>query len=188
VLDTVLPGAASPAPRSGLRGRQRRETPADPHTAFECAVSVAASLVEPLTAGRGRQDSLLDLIFVADRAHAVTAGRGLLAADALLTILATLEPGPADGFAALAETVSANAARLSACLLVLLSWDAPRRQLVARLRALGIPVRVLLIDGAPAAGDEHSAGPGRTAASTTAGAGDPIRIDPTDPRVGLARL
>jgi len=188
VLDTALPGAASPASRPVLRRRQVRGTPVDPHAAFECAVSVAASLVQPLTAGAGRQDSLLDLIFVADRAHTVTTGRGLLGADALLTILATLEPGPADGFAALAETVSATASRLSACLLVLLSWDRPRRQLVERLRVLGTPVRVLLIEPGPAAGGELGADAEAAGSSVSAEAGDPVRIDPAEPGAGLARF
>ncbi|MFZ4626125.1 MAG: DUF58 domain-containing protein, partial [Rhodoferax sp.] len=57
---------------------------------FETAVSMAAWLV-----ARGRDaDSLLDLVFVGDRVHRVTAGRGLGGSDTLLRVLATVAPTP----------------------------------------------------------------------------------------------
>jgi len=188
VLDTALPGNETSASPPARRRRRAGETPADPYAAFECAVSVAASLVAPLSTGPGHQDSLLDLVFVAERAHAVTAGRGLLASDALLEILATLEPRPADGFPALADAVITGAPRFSACLLILLAWDEPRRELVTRLRALGTPVRALVIDGTGTDGSRQDLDQGRTTASMPDERRDLVHIDPADPRPGLAGL
>ncbi len=112
---------------------------------FEAAVSVAASFVEPLQGG----DALLDLMFVADRAYTFTGGRGLISPRGLLEVLACVGPGGEGGFDSLGDAVLRQASRLSACLCVLLAWDGPRRALVARLRALGLPLRVLVV-GAPA--------------------------------------
>ena len=44
-----------------------------------------------------------------------------------------------------------HAALLSACICVLLDWDAPRQSLVKGLRALDIPIQVLLVGIAEAA-------------------------------------
>lgn len=109
--------------------------------AFEAAVSVAASLVEPL----GRGDALLDLMFVADRAYRFTAGRGLASNQHLLEVLAAVESSDAGAFEALADTVRGHAAQLSAVVCVLLAWDEPRRALVEGLRAGGVPVTALVV-------------------------------------------
>jgi len=66
-------------------------------------------------------------------------------------VLATVETGKGR-FADLAEAVLLGAARISGVLCVLLAWDAARRELVARLRGRGIPVRVWIVrDGSDAA-------------------------------------
>ena len=108
---------------------------------FEAAVSVAASFVEPLQGG----DALLDLMFVADRAYTFTGGRGLISPQGLLEVLACVEPAGKGGVDSLSDAVLRQAPRLSACLCVLLAWDEPRRALAARLRALGLPLRVLVV-------------------------------------------
>lgn len=108
---------------------------------FEAAISVAASLVEPLRGG----DTLLDMLFVADQVHGVTSGRGLASGDALLEVLAGLEPARVGGFQDLSQAVLESVPRLSACLCLFLSWDGARQELVRRLRGLGLPPRVLLV-------------------------------------------
>jgi uncharacterized protein (DUF58 family) len=113
---------------------------------FEAAVSVAASLV---VMPRSRE-SLLDLVFVEDRAYTFTQGRGLGMESDLLRVLAAVSPAPAESFERLGEAVMLGAARVSGAILVLLAWDAARQNLVGRLRARGIPLRVWLVreDGA----------------------------------------
>ncbi len=151
---------------------------ADDAERFETAVSVAASLLEPLH----RAEGLLDLMFIADQAHTLTGGRGLLTNDAMLEVLACLEPRgreQAPGFELLAELVLGQADGLSACICVLLDWDPPRRALIHRLRARGIPVRALII-GTPDRTDVPAAGAlaHRPAAL--------VRVDPLDPGPALA--
>jgi hypothetical protein len=115
--------------------------------AFEAAVSVAASFVEPLQG----PDALLDLMFVADRAYTLTGGRGLLSAQALLEVLACVQPVRKGGFDNLSQSVLTHAPLLSAGVCVLLEWDEARRALVQQLRALDLPLRVLVVGGAEAA-------------------------------------
>jgi uncharacterized protein (DUF58 family) len=120
--------------------------------AFETAVSLAAWLVaQPRDA-----DSLLDLLFVGERVHRLTAGRGLGGADALLRVLATVATTPPASIDALLATLERNAAQLSSVILILLAWDEPRRHAVRRLLARGVRPTVLVV--APhdpqAAGDD----------------------------------
>ncbi|MCW5623558.1 MAG: DUF58 domain-containing protein [Burkholderiales bacterium] len=119
---------------------------ADDPVVFEAAVSVTASLATRLALG----DALLDLLFVEDRAITVTAGRGLADTAVLLHELAQVEPGAAD-FGVLAAAIDRHGARMSACLHILLAWDAPRRALVQDLRAAGVAQIVLVVSRAPIA-------------------------------------
>lgn len=108
--------------------------------AFEVAVSVAASFVEPLTGG----DALLDLMFVADKAYTLTGGRGVLSAHALLEALACVEP-QSTAFTQLSSAVLAHAPLLSSCICIFLAWDAPRQELVHNLRVLGTPLKIFIV-------------------------------------------
>ena len=108
---------------------------------LEAAVSIAAShVMQPRS-----NDALLDLMFVEGQAYTLTQGRGLGAPAELLRVLATVTDSHGSGFAALAESVLVAAQRLSGAICVLLAWDEPRRNLVAALRARGVPVRVWLV-------------------------------------------
>ena len=131
--------------------------PSGDATHFEAAVSIAASLVVMPRSG----ESLLDLMFVEDRAYTLTRGRGLGAATDLLRVLATVTPSQGK-FETLAEAALLNANRISGGICVFLTWDAARRDLVARLRGRGIPLRVWVVadegdasvrDPGPMAGD-----------------------------------
>lgn len=113
---------------------------------FETAVSMAAWLV----ARPHDADSLLDLMFVADRVHRMTAGRGLGGADTLLRVLATVAPTPPQSITPLLATLERNAAQVSSLVAIFLVWDEPRQSAIRRLLARGIRPTVLLIgqDGA----------------------------------------
>lgn len=120
--------------------------------AFETAVSMAAWLVaQPRDA-----DSLLDLMFVGDRMHRVTAGRGLGGSDALLRVLATVAPTPPESIEPLLATLERNAAQVSSLVAIFLVWDEPRQNAVRRLLARGIRPTVLIMeqDGMPPVGDD----------------------------------
>lgn len=113
-----------------------------PHSdQFEEAVAVAASFACTVLT----QESLLDLLFVGTQAYCFTAGRGLAHADQMLEILASVQPCPDRPFGALEHLVVNHANTVSGCICVLLSWDAERRQLVEKLKALGLPVLALVV-------------------------------------------
>ncbi|MDP1612823.1 MAG: DUF58 domain-containing protein [Sulfuritalea sp.] len=118
--------------------------PAGGEAAFETAVSMAAWLVaQPRDA-----DSLLDLMFVGDRVHRLTAGRGLGGADGLLRVLAGVAPTSAASIVPLLASVERHSAQVASVVALFLNWDEPRRQAVRRLMARGLRPTVLLVGAA----------------------------------------
>ncbi len=113
---------------------------------FEEAVSVAASFAYAAPTGAGT----LELMFVGAEVYQVESSQGHGAADRLLEALACVEATPNHPFERLQRAVLGRASELSACVCVLLAWDDRRRELVARLRNLGVPLLVLVVvDGDP---------------------------------------
>lgn len=114
----------------------------DPRSeAFEEAVSVAASFACTLIT----QESLLDLLFVGPQAFCFTAGRGLSHADQMLEVLAAVRSCADQPFVKLQHLVVEHVAAVSGCICILLAWDEPRRKLLEQLRAMDVPVMVLLL-------------------------------------------
>ena len=110
--------------------------------AFEKAVSMAAWLIAcPRDA-----ESLLDLVFVADRVHRLTAGRSLGNNDVLLRVLATLVPTSADSIGPLLTTLERHADQVASIIAIFLCWDDVRRKAVQRLLARGIRPTVLVVE------------------------------------------
>ena len=117
---------------------------------LEEAVSVAASFACTVLT----QESLLDLLFVGNQSYCFTAGRGLAHGDQMLEILAAVKNCADKKFAALEQLVLNHVAQVSGCICVLQRWDEPRRKFVRKLKALGVPLLVLIIvppGGEPAA-------------------------------------
>lgn len=108
---------------------------------FEAAISVAASFVMRLDT----RDALLDLLFVGDRVHQVTAGRHTAGRELLLETLACVAPSPKGDLHLLTEALEARARQLSGCICILLAWDEPRRRMLDKLEARGTPLLALLI-------------------------------------------
>lgn len=110
---------------------------------LEEALSVAASFAYTIQT----HESLLDLMFVGAEAYCFTAGRGIAHADRMLEILAAVQACSDKTFSTLHALVMERASLLSGCICVLLSWDEERRKLIQLLKALGLPVLVLVITG-----------------------------------------
>ena len=108
---------------------------------FEEAVSVAASLVCTVQ----KQDSLLDLVFVEDRAYCMTSGRNIAQAEQVLQVLGSVKACQDKSFSSLSRFVEGHAYTMSSCICVLLAWDEPRQALVNNLQAMEIPLLVLVI-------------------------------------------
>jgi uncharacterized protein (DUF58 family) len=108
---------------------------------LEEALSVAASFAYTIQT----QESLLDLMFVGTEAYCFTSGRGIAHVDRILEILASVRVCCDKPFSTLPALVMERASLLSGCVCVLLSWDKERRKLIHLLKALGLPVLVLVI-------------------------------------------
>jgi len=108
---------------------------------FEEAVAVAASFACTVQT----QESLLDLLFVGAEAYCFTAGRGLGHTEQMLEVLASVQVCREKSFDALEHLVLDHVEAVSGCICVLLAWDERRRKFVQQLRALGVPVLVLVI-------------------------------------------
>jgi hypothetical protein len=108
---------------------------------FEEAVSVAASFAS----GVSTQESLLDLLFVGAQAYCFTVGRGLAHVEQIIEILASVRVCVDKPFETLEMLALNHVGAVSGCICVLLAWDEPRRRFVEKIKALGIPVRVMII-------------------------------------------
>lgn len=108
---------------------------------FEEAVSVAASFACTVRT----QESLLDLMFVGPQAFCFTIGRGVGHTEQMLEILASVQPCTAQGFDSLETMVLQRLEEVSGAICVFLAWDQQRRDFVKKIRALGIPLLVLVI-------------------------------------------
>jgi hypothetical protein len=76
----------------------------------------------------------------------------------MLEILAAVVGCRDKSFDYLTPVVISRASMLSGCICIFLRWDEERRKLIGYLKALGIPVLVVVItDGA--GGDDHDPGP-----------------------------
>jgi uncharacterized protein (DUF58 family) len=114
----------------------------EPHgEILEEAVSVAASFACTVLT----QESLLDLLFVGPESYCFTAGRGLAHADQMLEILAAVKNCADKKFAALEQLVLNHVSVVSGCICVFQKWDEARKKFTEKLRALGVPLLVLVI-------------------------------------------
>ena len=101
---------------------------------FEEMVSVAASFV----VGLDRSDTLLDLMFIADKAHTVTAGRGMGKTETLLEVLAGVGIDDEERFETLSRTVASHRGHMTSCLVILNGWDTKRAEFIRSLLKSGI--------------------------------------------------
>lgn len=108
---------------------------------LEEAVSVAASFACTILT----QESLLDLLFIGNQSYCFTAGRGVAHADQMLEILASVKNCPDKPFVTLENLVLNHIGVVSGCICVLQRWDDARRKFVAKLKAVGVPLLVLII-------------------------------------------
>jgi uncharacterized protein (DUF58 family) len=113
---------------------------------FEEMISIASSFIT----GLDNNDALLDLMFIAETAHTVTAGRGFERAEKLLEVLAGVQSEPEPRFDALSSSVIKHRDQITSCLLILNGWDQERVNLVRKLRNCGIlSVPIIVGNGEP---------------------------------------
>lgn len=101
---------------------------------FEEVISVAASFAASIDTS----ESLLDLMFIKNEAHLVTAGRGVERAEKLLEVLAGVSPERTENFAALARLILRHRDDLTSCMVIFNGWDAARAEFLQTLTRQGI--------------------------------------------------
>ncbi len=101
---------------------------------FEEAISVAASFAASIDT----QESLLDLMFIKDEAHRVTAGRGVARAEKLLEVLAGVTPERTANFPQLSRLVLRHRDDLSSCIVIFNGWDEARASFLLSLQRGGV--------------------------------------------------
>jgi uncharacterized protein (DUF58 family) len=112
---------------------------------FEECVSVAASFASMIDSS----DSLLDLMFIDDKAHRITAGRGVERSEKLLEVLAGVTPHRTGGHDALARLVLRHGDDLTSCVVILNGWDDSRASLINSLKLGGVVCVPIIISPAP---------------------------------------
>jgi len=115
-------------------------TPTD-SALFEEAVSVAASF----STNMDLSESLLDLMFVGTEAFCFTSGRSLGHSDQMLEILASVKICSDASFRSLKDLVMSRSALLSGSICIFLNWDEDRRNLIAQLKSLNVPLIVCVV-------------------------------------------
>lgn len=114
----------------------------EPTTArFETAISIAASLA----CSTRTQDSMLDLMFVEDKAYCFSTGRNIDHTSKMLEMLACMEPCTHHSFKDLYPLVAEHCALLSGCICIFQSWNPERRELIKILQERGVPVKILIV-------------------------------------------
>lgn len=108
---------------------------------FEEAVSLAASFVSTVET----QESLLDLMFVGNRAYCFSSGRGVSHTDSMMEVLACVQPCHDRPFSELSSLLTSHASRVSGCICILLAWDKERQEMVRMLRGVGVPLKVIVV-------------------------------------------
>ncbi len=109
---------------------------------FEEAVSIAASIVVKQNPGR----SVVDLLFAGNTfVSTSTMGKGLAEQNHMLEILASVRTCQGKPFSELTGLVKSHANLLSGAVLIFITLDEQRKELLAYLQALQIPFRALLI-------------------------------------------
>lgn len=108
---------------------------------FEHAVSVAASIA----LGVEERESILDLMFVENKAYCFTTGRHIDDTLSLLEILACVNMENNQPFSTLTKMVLDHCAVLSSAIFICLAWDEQRKKMAEALYNQGVDFIVLLL-------------------------------------------
>jgi uncharacterized protein (DUF58 family) len=127
ILDTHVPAPRRPGPE-GFED-------------LEAAVSLTASTAAALSTG----DFLIDLFAAGPNLHVLRTDGSRASFDAVLDILASVDPSRPDPFEKLSPVVDEELQTVSTAVCVLLDWNEPRRQLADRILEAGCALKVLIV-------------------------------------------
>jgi len=104
----------------------------------------AISLTAGITSALSRMDYIVDIFAAGDQIYQFQTGRALSSFENILELLACLESCRRMDAEGLEAELMPMAPNLSGVILVMMEWDQGRAQLVRRLKAAGIAVRVFM--------------------------------------------
>ncbi len=107
---------------------------------LEESVSVAASFLLAMN----NNDSMLDLIYLSEKAEILTSGRGTSSVNEQLESLATLTHSKL-GFEKLSDAVLSHMKLISGCILVLSDWTEEHQGMIRSLDSAKIPQQVFIV-------------------------------------------
>ena len=125
ILDTFLPRKPSPADLAG----------------FEAAISVLASIADHFS----RSEYVVDILAAGPDVYEVSAGRSLAYLENILDVLACLEPCADPPFASIGPLLFERLSQITTVVAILQDWDAPRRDFLRRVKALGTAVQAIVV-------------------------------------------
>lgn len=108
---------------------------------FEQAVSVAASFAASIDT----RETLLDLMFIHDKAHVFSSGRGEAQTERMLEVLAGVNCDPGADWEALQRLVLQYHDELTACICVFSGWCEQRRDTITRLQRSDMHLKILAV-------------------------------------------
>ena len=111
---------------------------------FEEAVSLAASYISSLHT----EDSLVDLMFVSNKAHQISMGRGINQMGKLLEVLASVKLQEEERFKLLYSCIEEHIGVLNNVILILIDYDQARKNLITLFELHNIPCKVFLVSTA----------------------------------------
>jgi uncharacterized protein (DUF58 family) len=111
---------------------------------FEAALSLAAAVADHLS----RQDYIIDLFAAGPQVYRFQGGRSLGFLENILDILACLNPHRGEPFKEFSADVIEEVSRISSAVLILLTWNDVRRDLMEQLHAAGVEVKAVLVSAA----------------------------------------
>jgi len=108
---------------------------------FEAAVSVVASIADFFSRG----EYIVDILAAGPDVYEVSAGRSLAYLENILDVLACLEPCPEPPFQSIGPHLFDKLQQTTTVVAVLQDWDAPRRDFLRRVKALGTAVKAIVV-------------------------------------------
>ena len=108
---------------------------------FEAVLSLSASVADFLA----RQEFVLDTFAAGPEMYHFQSGRSLAYLDNVLDVLACVEPSVVDPIPELNESMSEELARASTVIMIFVSWNKPRAELINSVRASGAEVVPILV-------------------------------------------
>jgi Protein of unknown function DUF58 len=108
---------------------------------FEAGVSIASSYMRPMQ----NHESILDLMFVGDKAYSFSSGRGLTYLEKMYEILACVEPCEDKTILELVPFIQAGLKKFSGSICIFLGWEQGHKKIFKMFKQSLVPLFVIVL-------------------------------------------